>query len=235
MVLISLFGWLAFSKIERLKLYEQIAFSFFSVSLGVLLARYLGGPLTNLFRFPLTTIQGVAMAKFSETLPIVLSILVLHFATGGDLDGIFLKGGNLKFSLIAAIFGVSIFLIIAVLQVMGSGLQWVTVASALPWILIFIFSNAFLEELWFRALFLKKLTPLIGVPITLIITSIVFAGVHISSTYVVDILMFVGLTFILGFIWAWLMNKSNSIWAPVFIHAAGDVLIMLGFLLSSNL
>jgi membrane protease YdiL (CAAX protease family) len=136
--------------------------------------------------------------------------------------------------LVAGVIVVLIFSGIAVLQVMGSDLLWATIVSAMPWILIFVFSNAFLEELWFQALFLKKLTPLIGVTTTLILTSIVFTGVHISSTYVADILMFVGLTGTLGFIWAWIMHKSNSIWVPVCIHAAGNVLIMLGFLVESK-
>ena len=91
-----------------------------------------------------------------------------------------------------------------------------------------------MEELWFRALFLKKLEPLVGAKTTLIITSLVFAGVHISSTYVIDILMFMVALMALAVLWGWLMRKSNSIWGSVLIHAAGDVLVILGFLVGAN-
>ena len=234
MVAISLVAWLVLSWTKRLPQYRQIALSFFAVSLGVLLAQYFGNIPMRLFGFSVTTVQGVAMAKFGEALPVVLCILVLHFATGGDLNELFLGGGNLKLTLIAGIIGVTVFVSISTLQAIGSGLRWATVAAALPWILIFIFSNAFMEELWFRALFLKKLEPLVGAKTTLIITSLVFAGVHISSTYVIDILMFMVALMALAVLWGWLMRKSNSIWGSVLIHAAGDVLVILGFLVGAN-
>jgi len=235
MAAISLAAWLVLSRSERLRQYRQIALSFFAVSLGVLLARYWGSIPINLLGFSVTTVQGVAMAKFGEVLSIVLPILVLHFATGGDMNGLFLKGGNLKLGFIAGIIGFAAFVGIGLLQAIGSGLRWTTVAAALPWILIFIFANAFMEELWFRALFLKKLEPLVGARTALIITSLVFAGVHISSTYVIDILMFMVLLMALALLWGWLMRKSNSIWGPVLIHAGGDILVILGFLAGAEL
>jgi membrane protease YdiL (CAAX protease family) len=232
---ISLAAWFVLSRSERLRRYRQIALSFFAVSLGVLLAQYCGNIPMNLLGFSVATVQGVAMAKFGEALPIVLSILVLHFASGGDLNGLYLRGGNLKLASIAGAIGFAAFAGIGVLQAIGSGLRWATVLVALPWILVFIFSNAFMEELWFRALFLKKLEPLVGTKTTLIITSLVFAGVHISSTYVIDILMFMVALMALSLLWGWLMQKSNSIWGPVLIHAGGDVLVILGFLAGADL
>jgi membrane protease YdiL (CAAX protease family) len=233
--IVSLVAWFILSRSERLQQYKQIAISFFAISLGILLAHYFGNLPMRLLGFSVATVQGVAMAKFGEALPVVLSILVIHFATGGDINGLFLRSGNLKLGLMAGSIGFVVFAGIGGLQVMGSGLQWATVAAALPWILIFIFSNAFLEELWFRALFLKKLEPLVGVRTSLIITSLVFAGVHISSTYVIDILIFMVALLALALLWGWLMRKSNSIWGPVLFHAGGDVLVILGFLAGANL
>lgn len=235
MVAISLAAWSGLGRSERLRQYRPIALGFFAVSLGVLLAQYAGNIPIKLLGFSISTVQGVAMAKFGEALPIVLSILTLHFASGGDRDGLFLKGGNLKLGLVAGIIGFTAFVGIGLLQAIGSGLRWATVAAALPWILIFIFSNAFMEELWFRALFLKKLEPLVGAKTTLIITSLVFAGIHISSTYIIDILSFMAALMALALLWGWLMRKSNSIWGPILIHAGADVLVILGFLAGANL
>lgn len=231
----SLAAWFYTSRSEQFQHYKQIAIGFFAISLGVLLSQYFGNMPMRLFSASITTVRGVAIAKFGEALPIIVSILVFHFATGGDMDGLFLRKGNLKLGLTAGILGFTAFAGIGLLQVIGSGLDWGTVGKALPWILIFIFANGLMEELWFRALFLKKLEPLVGARTTLVITSIVFASVHISSTYVIDILVFMAALLALGFLWGWLMQKSNSIWSSVLIHAGADVLVIMGFLAGANL
>ena len=235
MAIISLVAWFVLRRSERLQQFKQIAISFFAVSLGVLLAQFFGNIPLKLLGYSITTVQGVAIAKFGEALPIVLSILVVHFASGGDINGLFLGSGNLKFGLIAGIIGFSAFAGLGYFQAMDSGISGARVGTALPWILIFIFSNAFMEELWFRALFIKKLEPLVGTWTTLIITSLVFASVHISSTYVIDILIFLVELMALALLWGWLMRKSDSIWGSVMIHAGADVLVIMSFLAGANL
>ncbi len=232
---LSLAGWVLARRVNRYNLYEQLFIGYFAVSLGLLGSHYLGSLALDLLGLTPATLKGIALAKFSEALPIVVSILLFHFATGGDRDGLFLRSGNLKFGVTAAGIGVGIFLGIAAIQAIGSNIQGSAVALASPWILIFTLSNAFLEELWFRALFLKKLEPLVGIRWAIVSTSLVFGLVHISSTYVIDILLFVPTTVILGLIWAWLMHRSKGIWSPVLIHAAGDVLVMIGFLAGATL
>lgn len=227
---VTLAGWLISARVERLQKYQGLVSGFFAVSLGLLLTFFVGDLPLKWLDLTTTTIKGIAVAKFSESLPIMLTILIFHFALGGKAEGLFLKGGRLKFGLISSAVGVLILLSIVSLQVLGLGLTWARIAPALPWILIFIFSNAFLEELWFRGQFLKKLEPLTGQVSAILLTSLVFGVVHISSTYVIDILSFIGVTFGLGLLWSWLMFKSDSIWPAVVIHAAGDVLIMIGFL-----
>ena len=87
-----------------------------------------------------------------------------------------------------------------------------------------------MEELWFRALFLRKLQRLLGRTSAIIMTSMIFGVIHLSSTYVIDILSFVGVTLGLGIFWSWLMIRTESIWPAVLIHAAADILVILGLL-----
>lgn len=230
MAIASLAAWLVLGRIERLRQYRPIVFGFFAVSVGLLLARYLSNVPMQLMGLSVTSVRGVAMAKFGEALPIVLCILVAHFATGGTLDDLFLRRGKLKLWLPVSVIGAAAFVGIGALQAAGSGLSWSTVVRALPWIAIFTFSNAFMEELWFRALFLKKLEPLVGTKTSLVITTLIFALVHISATYVIDILLFLVAVTALALLWGWLMQKSNSIWGAVLIHAAGDILGIVGYL-----
>lgn len=230
MVAVTLAGWLALRRREALRPFALIAQGFFSVSLGVLLAQYLGNIPLRLSGFSATTVRGVAMAKLGETLPIVLSILGVHLATGGKPDGLFLQRGNLKLWLAAGVLGFAAFAGFGAVQAIGLGLSWETVAKALPWMALFVFCNAFMEELWFRALFLKKLQPITGEWSALVMTSLVFALVHISATYVLDVPIFLVGLLALGLLWGWLTQRSHSLWGSVLIHAGGDVLILLGFL-----
>ena len=47
-----------------------------------------------------------------------------------------------------------------------------------PWILVFVLSNGFMEELLFRGLFLQKLEPFLGKGKSNILTAIIFAIMH---------------------------------------------------------
>ncbi len=235
MVAISLLAWTLSIRVATFARYRGLTRAFFSVAFGVLVTNYISRWLLPGVIGSTETIAGIAQANFFEVLPIVVSIIGFHFAFGGDVDGLYLKAGKWRFCLLPGGIGVAIFLAIAIVQAIGSNLAWATIGPALPWILLFTLSNGFLEELWFRALFIKKLEPAIGVKTTLVLTSIVFAVVHISSTYVTDILQFVAMTFLLGLIWAWVMRRANSIWPAVLIHASGDVLILLGFLAGTSL
>jgi membrane protease YdiL (CAAX protease family) len=226
----TLAAWLISPGRERLRPYRPILLGFFSVSIGLLLAQFFGAIPLWLLGWSVSSARGIAVAKLGEALVIVLSILVMHFAAGGDWDALFLRGGRLKLGLTAGALGFAAFATIAAVQAMGSGLSWTVVAAALPWISIFVFSNAFMEELWFRALFLKKLEPLVGGTNAIVSTALVFAMVHISSTYVIDIVLFLVALMALGLLWGWLMRKSDSLWGPVLIHAGADVLVMMGFL-----
>ncbi|HSB91193.1 MAG TPA: type II CAAX endopeptidase family protein [Anaerolineales bacterium] len=231
----TLAAWLLLRRRERLHLYRPILLGFFSVSIGLLLAQFFGTIPLRLLGWSVSSARGIAVAKLGESLAIVLSILVTHFAAGGNRDALFLGGGHLKLGLTAGVLGFAAFAAIAAVQAIGSGLSWAAVAAALPWIAIFVFSNAFMEELWFRALFLKKLEPLVGAGPALVSTSLVFALVHISSTYVIDIVLFLVALMALGLLWGWLMRKSDSIWGSVLIHAGADVLVMIGFLAGGGL
>jgi membrane protease YdiL (CAAX protease family) len=231
----TLAAWLISRERERLHPYRPILLGFFSVSIGLLLAQFFGTIPLRLLGWSVATARGIAMAKLGEALAIALSILVTHFAAGGNRDGLFLRGGRLKLGLTVGVLAFAAFAAIAAVQAMGSGLSWGVIAAELPWISIFVLSNAFMEELWFRALFLKKLEPLVGGTTAIASTALVFALVHISSTYVIDIGLFLVALMALGLLWGWLMRKSDSIWGSVLMHAGADVLVMMGFLAGGGL
>jgi membrane protease YdiL (CAAX protease family) len=97
----------------------------------------------------------------------------------------------------------------------------------LVWILLFIFSNGFMEELLFRGIFLKQLGNFLKPVWVIILTSTVFATPHLQITYNPDVLFFRGVVFILGVIWGFLMYYTKSIIASVLFHAGADLMVII--------
>lgn len=189
---------------------------------------------------------ALAIDKLSQAIPVTLTILLLSWLVGDDLASLFIRGGNLaqslRFGLIS--FGVwaALFAVIAVLQanstsstgLFAGGVPLSQVVAALPWFLIFVFANAWMEELWLRGLFLKKLQPLLGTTATVLVTTLVFALVHIGAEYAApaERILFTVVVFAVGLVNAWVMLKTESIWGSVLFHAGYDLMVIIPILVS---
>jgi membrane protease YdiL (CAAX protease family) len=108
------------------------------------------------------------------------------------------------------------------------------IIAALPWMLVFCFSNAFMEELWFRGVFLGKLTPLLGTAASVIATALVFGMTHSAATYInpTQMILFSIIVFSLGLVNGWVMLKTGSLWGSVLFHAGYDLLVIIPVLAS---
>jgi membrane protease YdiL (CAAX protease family) len=190
--------------------------------------------------------QEYAIDKVSQAVPIVLAIILLTILAGDDLGSIFLKKGNLKQGLVFGFisFGVFavIFAVIAVLQsntpvtggLFASGVSLDTLTTAMPWMLIFVFVNGFMEELWFRGISLGKLRPVLGVALTVIVTALVFGISHTAGTYIspAERILFPAIVIGLGLVNGFMMLKTDSIWGSVLFHAGYDLLVIIPILVS---
>jgi membrane protease YdiL (CAAX protease family) len=100
----------------------------------------------------------------------------------------------------------------------------------MPWVFIFAFSNALYEELMIRGIFLKNYASVFGQRTALLLTSLAFAMLHISIIGLADLMTFVmyfGLSFFLGVLWAYVILKSDNIWGAVLSHTIADILLVL--------
>lgn len=232
--------------IPRLRAYWKIAFALFAAAFGNALNLYLGNFLGAIFPSPYNSPQFIATDKLSQAVPIVLSIILLTLLAGDDLGSLFLKKGNLHQGLAFGFisFGVwaSIFAGIAVAQstaaptagLTASGLSLDAILSALPWMLVFCFANSFMEELWFRGVSLGRLAPVLGAAPAVVVTAIVFGVSHVAATYVspAESLLFAAIVVALGLVNAYVMLKTNSIWASVLFHAGYDLMVIIPVLVS---
>jgi uncharacterized protein len=231
---------------ESLQRYWKIAYALFVASFANALNLYLGNWLADVLPPAGSDAQMLAVDKLSQSIPIVLSIILLTWLSGDRLGSIYLKRGNLRqgllFGLISfGIFAV-LFVIIAILQsnapasqgLWASGVSLATIIAAFPWMLVFCFANSIMEELWFRGLFLRKLIPLLGAAASVIATALVFGLTHMAATYInpSQMIIFSIIVISLGLVNGWVMLKTDSIWGSVLFHAGYDLLVIIPVLAS---
>jgi len=212
--------------------YAPLAYAFFIASFANLMQTIMP------FQFLIAHDNGVrllATDKVAQFLAIVISILVLTKLAGDSLGSIFLQRGNLLGGLI---FGVVSFLLFALLAVgqndLFGGRQSLldVLRDHWYWILLWALANSFMEELWFRGIFLRKFTPFFGVAGAILLTALWFSISHIPATYIGDsmALIFGGIVFVLGVVGAYAMHKTDSVWGPMLLHAGYDLVIFVSVL-----
>jgi membrane protease YdiL (CAAX protease family) len=235
-VLWLLLAWLA-GRNAGLKPYRSVLLAFFAVSLGLWLDWLIGGWPLQWLGLSVQTLPGMAAAKLFEVLPIVAVILIVNRLEGRDLGALSLRRGRLVLSLLLgiAVGGLCFLFFLA----MG-GWQALVYAgparllAALPMLAVFVVANAFMEELWFRGLFLNRFEGVLGPTAALIVATVAFGSLHAAGNYAsgAALVQFVAFTFVLGLAWGWLVQRTRTLWGSVLSHAIGDVFVLLGFFLS---
>jgi len=226
----------------------QVAFALFTVSFANALNLFLGNWLGSLFTPPGSFAEKIAVDKLSQAIPVILSLILLTRLSGSSPGTIFIKRGNLRqgltFGLVSFGVCVMIFAIIAVLQasapasrgLIATGIDLNTIRSAVPWILIFIFANGMMEELWFRGIPLAGLNSLLGPALSIVVTSIVFGALHLGATYITpgERFVFFFITLCLGLVNGYVMQKTGSIWGSVLFHAGYDLFVIIPIMASQG-
>ena len=177
------------------------------------------------------SLKGIALAKGLESLTVVVTIGILLLSYNVSLSSVYLAPGSLGLGFGIGGGGFALFALLAWLQGRTMGTAMPTVRRVLPWILLFVFANAFMEELWFRALFLGPLVSLTGPIAAIVLTALVFAVIHIGASYMAkkDRAWFLALLFVLGLAWGACLHFTGSIIASTLFHAGADLMIVNGF------
>ena len=211
------------------KQYWPVFYAFFVAGAAVLTSGLFSGDLLRLFKQTVATPQGIALAKFSESILRVFPILVLMPVMGFDWRSLYLAAGKVRFWLPIAIAAFIVFPALAFFPLSSSQAGVLDKLLPLwPWILLFVLSNGFMEELLYRGVFLKRYEPFLGKVQSNILTAIVFALIHTQVTYAAQMIQFLVIVLVLSLIWGILIQKTNSLWGAVLFHAAGDCLIIFG-------
>jgi membrane protease YdiL (CAAX protease family) len=174
------------------------------------------------------TPKGIAVAKLSEAVIVLFFVLLFTIAIRSDLASIYLGRGEIRraFAIGGAAFAA--LFIVGVVQALVQGAGLARLMTWLPWILVFALANGFMEELLFRGVFLRRLEPLVGAGAANVLTALVFSVSPMKIGFVSNVFVFAGITFLLGLVWGYIIQKTDTIWGAALFHAGADVLIVVG-------
>ncbi len=213
---------------RRWNKYWSLAYAFFIASAVWFITTLVGGfggialRLTHLSD---KTPMGIAVGKVGEVIGTVIIILVLNKLAGGDLGSVFIRRGNLKWALLVGLAVISNFATAALMASSGKYTSSDLLGAMLLWGLVFALANGFMEELWFRGIFLGKLQPLIGTGAAIALTALLFSIMHAGAVYYSPAAIPIFLINLVthGLVMGYLMFKMNNLWGAALYHAACDL------------
>ncbi len=211
---------------EKGEPYWPVCYALFVAAAAVLLSGLYADELLGLLGLSVETPQGIAVAKFSESMLRVVPILALMPLMGFGWRSLYLQRGRIGIWLPVGIAAWLVFPVLAYLLLPTREGALDKLLPLAPWILLFVFCNAFMEELLFRGLFLKRYSVFLGRILSNLLTAVVFAVMHTQVTYASEMLQFLAIVAILSLVWGYLMQKTDSLWGAVLFHAAGDCLVI---------
>ncbi len=216
-------------KKQSLSKYWQAVYALFCASAALL---FLNTGILNLHQETMPAMLNLALDKFSQLLHVAPVIIGLTLLAKRDIKSIFIGAGRLKQGLKFGMVSFLIFTTFALASGIRSGGFFSSLWQAAPLLLLFIFSNAIMEELWFRGIFLRNYEPIIGKFGAIIVTAVIFGASHVNVTYEFPGggLVFGLVVFGLGLVGAYSMYKDDSIIGPVLFHAGYDLLVIIPIL-----
>jgi membrane protease YdiL (CAAX protease family) len=230
-----LVAMLALRRSERGRAYWPAAFAFFAASLANVTTWYLAAPLQrwllDLVGVSASTAQGLMWAKLVDAALRLAPIFVLVGLAGEGLGSLYIRKGNLKWSLGIGLLALANLVATAIAVASTKGDDLAIVFANLPWWFAFSLTNAFMEEIWYRSLFLDRLRPAIGQSGVIWLTSLVFGISHLFATYIdpSGAPVFGTIVLTLGLALVLLMQKTNTLWGSVVFHAAADLYLLIVF------
>ena len=223
-----------FYLIKNLRRYWEVAFAFFCGTFGLYLA---WSPLNwpaGFLGASFYTAKGITIYKFSEILAVTLPIILLTWLVQRNLAPIYLQKGNLKIGLGLGL-GLSLLIFGVYLLISWSKIDFEKARLTLIWMMIFAFMDALFEILLLQGLLLRRFIGLLGNTWAIILTTLVYGLFILGVGSATGPISYSGLILFLplGFLYSFIMQKSDSIWGSLCIHATIDLIYLIGVFAST--
>jgi len=223
-----LLATVAFGRTESLSRWRSVSLAFLAASIAFLVAWWVSNPLMELFRLTTDSVPGIALMKFFDALPIVVTIILVARLGGVKPADLYLRKGKVKAWVVVGGVSFSAFAVLFLLQASKQDIPADRLVAYAPWILLFVFCNAFMEELHFRGLLLKPFEQLLGRHAANLCIALFFTLSHAPVQYAPDIGVFLAILLVLALAWGYVIQKTESLWGSVLFHAGADLMIILG-------
>jgi len=212
----------------------QTNLAFFAVTAGICAAGLVGNHPLVWLHIASDDARGYAVSKIFEVLPIVLAIFFFVMISGRGLAGLRLYGGRTGLSLLG---GLAIGAVLFVYFLSQGGWQvfqdgnLVKLLPTIGWVMIFSIFNSFMEELWFRGLFLSRFEWQFGSRWAFWLSALTFGMLHAfgSFTGTLGSLLLTLFTLLLGGAFCFIVQRTRNIWGAVAGHFFADFFMMLGY------
>jgi membrane protease YdiL (CAAX protease family) len=154
--------------------------------------------------------------------------------TRRDLGSLYLRRGRLGWSLLGGLAVGAVLFAYFLSQGGGQVFQAPNIKTLLPtigWVSVFSIFNGFMEEIWFRGLFLSRFEWLLGRRWAFWMTALLFGLLHAfgSFTGTLGSALLVAFTLLLGMAFGYIVQKTGSIWGAVLGHFFADFFFLLGY------
>lgn len=223
-----------FYLIKNLHRYWEVAFAFFCGTFGLYLA---WSPLAwpeGFLGANLYTPKGITIYKSSEILAVTLPIILLTWLVQRNLAPIYLQKGNLKIGLGLGL-SLSLLMFGVYLLVSWSKIDFEKARLALIWMIIFAFMDALFEVMLLQGLLLRRFIGLLGNTWAIILSTLVYGLFILGVGSATRPISYSGLILFLslGFLYSFIMQKSDSIWGSLCIHTTVDLIYLIGVFAST--
>ncbi len=205
-----------------------------AASCGFLAAWLLSDRILDALNVVSESASGIALTKLSESTLIVAAALLVARAGGMTWTDLYLQRPGRAGMAADRPRAFGVFSVLFLSRSTNAGLTTAALLLAVPWIIIFVFANAFMEEFHFRGLLLRPFEDRLGRGGANLCIAVSFTLAHAPVTYVPDILQFLAVLFVLAWVWGFLIQRTESLWGAVLFHAGADLLVVLGIFASAS-
>jgi membrane protease YdiL (CAAX protease family) len=218
----------ACGRTDSLRQWRPVWLAFFAASFAFLVAWWVSDPLMKLFGLTTDSVPGIAFMKLFDAIPIIATVILVARLGGMRLADLYMQKGRAKAWLVVGVVSFAAFGALFLLQARDREISADRLLAYAPWILLFVFTNAFMEEIHFRGLLLKPFERLLGRHGANLCIALFFTLAHAPVQYAPDILAFLAILLVLALAWGYVIQKTESLWGSVLFHAGADLLIILG-------
>jgi membrane protease YdiL (CAAX protease family) len=219
---------------DALRPWRPVLIALLAASCGFLAAWVLSNRILDALGVARESVSGIALAKLSESTLIVAAAWLAAHIGGMTRKDLFLQRGKLQVWLPVGVAAFAVCSALFLIQWNQQGMTTAALLSALPWILVFVFANGFMEEFHFRGLLLRPFEGQLGRGGANLCIALSFTLAHAPVTYVPDIVPFLAVLLVLAWVWGLLIQRADSLWGAVLFHAGADLLVVLGIFTPSG-